>query len=312
MICEADDMEKDYKLSVCIPNYNRLDRLERLVRTAANQILRSGYEQGIEICISDDCSTLNPEQLIRELKADYPTVSLSYRRNEQNRGMDHNFLGSVMMARGEYAWIIGNDDIPTDTAFDTFMNVINSEDGNGVDFIVSPFDCYDYKNNLRGTIYPFGESADKFLIDTKDRDELKRLIMSVQRNGAMFDFLSNVIFKREKWIVHGNMFQNKMDTLFIQIYMNMQTLLDGARYLYIPEKMICDFIDDDTNVTMDRTYRIVMGLYDVYSFFWNGEERTHLESKVLDIFIQSFLFEMEDNDEKKSGYMRVMKGSLMH
>lgn len=298
-MCGDNNMSNKYKLSVCIPNYNRIERLEKLIRVTANQILRLQMEREIEICVSDDCSPTNPEPIITKLKTDYPTIFINYRRNEQNMGMDDNFLNSVMMAHGEYAWIIGNDDIPTDNALTVFMSVVNSDDYKDVDFIVTPFDCFDYANNLQGTTYPFGSDKERMLFDTKDRKQLNQLVMSVQRNGALFDFLSNVIFKRKYWIEHGDMFHDKMDTLFIQIYMNTQTLLDGAKYLYIPDKIINDYIDDDTNETLDRTYRIVIGLYDVYSFFWNGEERTHLERKVLDIFIQSSLFEMEEDDIKR-------------
>ena len=38
-------MENEYKLSVCIPNYNRIDQLERLVRSLARQIVGFKLEQ---------------------------------------------------------------------------------------------------------------------------------------------------------------------------------------------------------------------------------------------------------------------------
>ena len=227
-------------------------------------------------------------------------MKIVYRKNEHNMGMDYNFYYSVMMAQGEYAWIIGNDDIPTDNAFTTFFGIVNDDAYRDVDFIVTPFDCFDYHNNFKSTNYPFGNNIKKQLFfDTNDRKQLNRLIMSVERNGALFDFLSNVIFKREHWIRQKNQFNNKMHTLFIQMYMNMQTLLGGAKYLYTPEKIINDYIDNATNETLERTYKIVIGLYDVFSYFWTGEERRHLEKKVLDIFIQSSLFEMDETDEKK-------------
>lgn len=295
-----NDGKNNYKLSVCIPNYNRIERLERLVRTVAVQIQSLKLENVIEICISDDCSQLEPDKVIETVQSDYPTIKINYRKNEQNMGMDFNFYNSVLMAHGEYAWIIGNDDIPTDNAFATLMGIVNEETYRDIDFIVTPFDCFDYDKNLRDTNYPFGNNIRRNLFfDTNDRKQLNRLIMSVERNGALFDFLSNVIFKREHWIRHKNKFDNKMHTLFIQMYMNMQTLLDGAKYLYIPEKIINDYIDDETNETLDRTYKIVVGLYDVFSYFWTGEERRHLERKVLDIFIQSSLFEMDEDDDKR-------------
>lgn len=291
---------KCYKLSVCIPNYNRIERLEILVRAVAAQIQGLKLENKIEICISDDCSPQKPDKVVEAVQSDYPSISIQYRKNEQNMGMDFNFYYSVLMAHGEYAWIIGNDDIPTDNALTTFMEIVNEEKYRDIDFIVTPFDCFGYDNNLRATNYPFGaHMRHKLFFDTSDRRQLNHLIMSVERNGALFDFLSNVIFKREHWIRHKNRFEDKMNTLFIQIYMNMQTLSEGAKYLYVPEKIINDYMDDETNETLDRTYKIVVGLYDVFSYFWTGEERRHLERKVLDIFIQSSLFEMDETDEKR-------------
>lgn len=303
-------MSSKCKLSVCIPNYNRIDKLEKLIQVMAQQIMRFHLEEYIEICVSDDCSPINPDVVIKELQTKYPAVFIHYRRNDQNMGMDYNFLNSVMMAQGEYAWIIGNDDLPTNNALQIFMNVVESDRYKNVDFIVTPFDCYDYSEHLRGTTYPFGTDMESILFNTKDKEQLNRLVMSVQRNGALFDFLSNVIFKREHWIQHGNLFSDKMNTLFIQMYMNMQTILDGASYLYTPDKIINDYIDDDTNETFDRTYRIVIGLYDVFSYFWQGEERKHLESKVLDIFIQSFLFEMDIHDEKRIKLCQCDEGKI--
>lgn len=276
-----------------------MKQLERLLRTLAEQIQSLKLENEIEICISDDCSAEKPDQLVRGIQIDYPQIRITYRRNEKNMGMDSNFYSSVMMAQGEYAWIIGNDDLPTDQAFSVFMSIIQEETYRDVDFIVTPFDCFDYDGMFRETNYPFGSQIkENLLFDTADKIQCHQLIMSVKRNGALFDFLSNVIFKREHWVRHKGKFDNKMNTLFLQMYMNIQTLLDGAKYLYSSEKIINDYIDDEMNETEERTYKIVMGLYGVFAYFWTGEERRHLERNVLDFFIQSTLFEMNEKDER--------------
>lgn len=293
-------MEKDITLSVCIPNYNRPDKLEKLVRAVASQILDFELERTIEICISDDCSLINPNSIIETLKMDYPTVLLNYRRNEQNMGMDYNFLSSVMMAHGKYAWIIGNDDLPTERSLWILMETLSVNENNGLDFIITPFDCFDYNGCLQEQNKPFGcLVASSQMYDTSDPKQLHQLIMSVDRNGVLFDFLSNVVFKRERWIEHGDMFEDKMDSIFIQIYMNMQTLIEGAKLLYLPEKIIKNYLDYETNGTIDRQYRVFVGLYDAYQYFLQGDELAFIKRKVIDRFLQSELLELDKKDKQE-------------
>lgn len=44
------------KLAVCIPNYNRPEKLDRLIRGLADQIMEENLGGQVEICISDDKS----------------------------------------------------------------------------------------------------------------------------------------------------------------------------------------------------------------------------------------------------------------
>ena len=287
------------KLAVCIPNYNRLECLERLIRTVAERIIRYAYQTEIEICVSDDCSPTEPDDMIERMQKTYPDVRIFYERNKQNMGMDYNFLNSVKMAHSEYAWIIGNDDLPTEQALRILMDTISASENDGFDLVITPFDCFDYSGRLQEQNRPFGNYiTDRRLFDTSDRGQLHQLIMCVDRNGALFDFLSNVVFKRKKWIEHGDMFENKMDSIFIQIYMNMQTLMEGAKVLYLPEKIIKNYLDYETNATLDRQYKVFVGLYDVYDYFLQGEELEFIKRQVVDRFMQSGLFELDEREEK--------------
>ena len=61
-------------LAICIPNYNRIDKLRRLLEETITQILRDSLEDEVELCVSDDHSAEDPSDLIRELKEVYPAV----------------------------------------------------------------------------------------------------------------------------------------------------------------------------------------------------------------------------------------------
>lgn len=292
--------EGQYQLSVCIPNYNRIGMLERLLEEICGQIVGSSLEREVEICVSDDCSETDPWDTMEEVRSKFPDVSIAYTSNEKNMGMDYNFLNCVRVAHGKYAWIVGNDDVPVEDALGKILEILDRGRNQDIDIIVTPFDSFDYDGNFVGTVHPLGsDMKGDMLLDTVHKDQLHRLAMVASDNSALFGFLSNVVFKRECWIQHGDMFADKMSSIFIQVYMNLQTLKDGARYLYTPQKIVRNYLDDGTNQTVDRTYRIAAGLYDAMDFFFEGEERAHIEKQVVDIFMASVFMEFPETDARK-------------
>jgi hypothetical protein len=90
--------------SICIPQYNRTAFLLEACKTLAAQTT-----QDFEVCIADDCSTDERED---ELLAFLQQSSLPfiYQRQAQNRGYDANLRTSIGLARGEFCFLLGNDD----------------------------------------------------------------------------------------------------------------------------------------------------------------------------------------------------------
>jgi glycosyltransferase involved in cell wall biosynthesis len=92
------------KISICIPQYNRIHYLLKSLR-----IIEQQTYPDIEVCISDDCSSDETVLEIEKLKTNYkyPVV---FDKNPVNRGYDRNYRKCIEMASGEYAFVIGNDD----------------------------------------------------------------------------------------------------------------------------------------------------------------------------------------------------------
>jgi glycosyltransferase involved in cell wall biosynthesis len=92
------------KISICIPQYNRvaylLENLRRLERQTYNNI---------EVVISDDCSSDDTKERVLELSTNYK-YPLVYHRNESNSGYDRNYRKCIELSSGDYAFILGNDD----------------------------------------------------------------------------------------------------------------------------------------------------------------------------------------------------------
>jgi abequosyltransferase len=110
------------KLSICIPTYNR----SKCLKECLDSILLSatGYENQIEIVISDNASTDDTKVIIDRFVNTYPNIR--YFRNDRNIGPDRNLYKVAELATGEYIWIFGDDDKMEQKAISTAMKHITS------------------------------------------------------------------------------------------------------------------------------------------------------------------------------------------
>ncbi len=92
-------------LSICIPTFNRADRLELLLENLAREC--SPFLDRIEIVVSDNASPDHTETVVRN-----STLPIIYGRNARNIGFGGNLLNvTAALASGEYVWVIGDDDL---------------------------------------------------------------------------------------------------------------------------------------------------------------------------------------------------------
>lgn len=90
--------------SICIPQYNRTSFLIEACRFLAAQTFTA-----FEVCISDDRSTDGREgELLAYLQR--AGLSFVYARQAANRRYDGNLRSSIALARGEFCFLLGNDD----------------------------------------------------------------------------------------------------------------------------------------------------------------------------------------------------------
>ena len=137
-------------LSICIPTYNRRRYLEELLPEAIRQIV--DLSQGtVEVLVSDNCSTDGTADYLRATDSTF----LTWWTNKSNIGGDRNFLKCIQEARGEYVWLVGDDDLLAEQAVRRVCEVIHHDaPGLIIDGPVHGGDseCYaDYRNFLLAT-----------------------------------------------------------------------------------------------------------------------------------------------------------------
>ena len=101
------NIKKNFKLSICIPNYNRPEYLNNCLNSIL--LAKSLSSLKFEICISDNASKKNILPIINYYKKKKLIINL--KKNKKNFGFGANFYKVVKMAKGEFIWVIGNDDL---------------------------------------------------------------------------------------------------------------------------------------------------------------------------------------------------------
>ena len=84
------------KISLCIPQYNRIQYLLKNLSVIAQQTYPD-----IEVVISDDASTDNTEEEIARMMSGYK-YPIIYHRHPVNIGYDANLRKSLELATGDY------------------------------------------------------------------------------------------------------------------------------------------------------------------------------------------------------------------
>ena len=193
-------------LSICIPTYNRAATLPNCL----NSILISKRKTNLkfEICISDNASNYNVKKIIKPFKK---KLNIRLNRNKKNLGYAVNLLKSVSMAKGEFAWCIGDDDLLVPKALKKINNLIlrnknidfyyiNSFhlNNNYLNKFKKPFDT----NNL-----PIGMDR---LSPKKNSQRLK--FWDLIDHNVSFDFMAGNfvnIFRRKMWMDNVHVLDKK-------------------------------------------------------------------------------------------------------
>ena len=114
-------------LSICVPTYNRAQHLADCLRSIRSLTSRSTTT--LQVCVSDNGSADDTEQVVRAAQAEMP---IRYRRNPRNLGIPQNFLNVVEMADGDFVWLVGDDDLLMPHALEAIVSLI--EHNPDVDF----------------------------------------------------------------------------------------------------------------------------------------------------------------------------------
>jgi glycosyltransferase involved in cell wall biosynthesis len=98
-------------LSICIPTYNRSEKVCELLKYLEYEIKKNDdLKLQFEIIVGDNSSDKLTQDICINTKL-YKQNRLKYIKNENNIGLIGNVLNLASISNGEYVWIMGDDDI---------------------------------------------------------------------------------------------------------------------------------------------------------------------------------------------------------
>jgi glycosyltransferase involved in cell wall biosynthesis len=180
-------------ISICIPTYNRP---ESLINCLNSLVLQT--KKNFEVCISDNCSKKNIYNLVKPYKK---KLNIKINKNKKNLGFALNLLKVSSMAKGEFIWFVGDDDLLIKNAIERLQVLIlkNRE----CDFFwINSFNL----NSEYLQKFPFPFNTNKLPKNMKMvslvKDDIKFNFFDLIDYRLSPDFLFGMflsVFRRKKW-----------------------------------------------------------------------------------------------------------------
>jgi glycosyltransferase involved in cell wall biosynthesis len=105
-------------LSICIPTWNRADLLRDFLLSLSQHI--TPYLDQVEIVISDNASTDHTQDIIAS-----SGLPITHGKQSSTVGFTKNVLSvTTELARGEFIWVVGDDDLILPSAIATILDSI--------------------------------------------------------------------------------------------------------------------------------------------------------------------------------------------
>jgi glycosyltransferase involved in cell wall biosynthesis len=218
------------KVSLCIPQYNRIPFLLKNLEFIAQQTYPN-----IEVVISDDASTDNTLEEIEKLKSTYK-YPLIYFRHQVNIGYDANLRKSLELSTGDYCITLGNDD--TINKVDDIERIVSFLQANDLPELGF---CNYIEDHNRETIITRASTTQ--VIGTGDAIALKYY--------RSFSYVAGIIIRKD---VFNQVNTNKVDgSVYVQMYFAARIISNGGRLFMYKEPVIIK--DIRINGSMANSYR---------------------------------------------------------
>jgi glycosyltransferase involved in cell wall biosynthesis len=282
-------------LSLCIPTYNRAEKLNICLQAILGAI-DDQIEDKVEIVVSDNNSEDNTSQIIEMFIE--RGLKIKYFKNDRNLGATKNIMLLLTeYSHGEYIWIIGDDDFIDKNSLRYIINLFTYK--KDIDLIVLKYRLFEninyYKSFIEEVFYePYEYSA---LSSNYVVANLSQALDFVCDGGNILGtFMSSMIYRKQrinqKYLVHitdeVDYWDKRIQHQFPNAYFVLSSFIHEKEVLYVKEPLLSIVIfEKDWDDKLPFLYYKI--LPDMYTYLINlGLEEKFLKKTRRNLFFVNF------------------------
>lgn len=184
-------------ISICIPTYHRSKNLDNCLNSI--NLNKFNNKNFFEICISDNSTDDMSSDVVSRYKKVLP---INYIKNQTNIGRVKNYLNVVSMAKGDFVWLLGDDDLLVPNAINNIKKLIENHASNVDFFYINSFilkSKYVFSQKQPFNTKNLPLNMKKF---AKKNNSLELNFIDLINPKISFDFLGGMylaVFKKNKW-----------------------------------------------------------------------------------------------------------------
>jgi abequosyltransferase len=182
----------DIKISICMPTRNRAG----FIGAALDSVI-SQADDRVEIVIVDGASTDGTQAVVDKYRQKFSGIV--YCRQEKNGGVDMDMAKAITTARGEYCWLLSDDDALKPGAIQRMLE----EAASGYEiFLTNVTVCDLYLRPIRERCW-LSKDVESRVFDLHEKGDLIEYCNKADSIGALFSFWSSIVLRRETWVKSG-------------------------------------------------------------------------------------------------------------
>ena len=213
-------------VSICIPTYNRADKLSVLLESIAAQ---TDHALDYDVVVSDNASTDDTAVVVDRFRS--AGMAVTYLRSDVNQGFDRNILKVVTLSSSEFCWLFGSDDFLEPGAFARLEQMLLAYPAvTGISVGLRA-----YNADLSRTFFIDDGISTRFDYPTMltGREDI------VSSIGDRFGYISSTIIRRRSWL--SAVADADIDAYlngYVHIYVLAELLDETSSWLCVPDPLV--------------------------------------------------------------------------
>jgi abequosyltransferase len=248
------------RLSVCIPTYNFGAFIGETLQSVTAQL-----QDGVEIVVLDGGSTDDTAEVVGAFAERHPQIR--YHRRPERGGIDRDMAHTVSLARGEYCWLFGADDLMREGALAQMLARLEG----GAELLLCgvTYCSFEMEPLREGEV---AQIPDETRFDFSVREERLSYFARASTTLAFFSFLGSIVFKSERWEEIG-LEERFVGSLFAHVGRLFAMIAQGATFDYLPDSYVLTRGGNDSFMDrgiVNRYAKVIDGYHELAATYFGA------------------------------------------